>query len=324
LDALDELWKPKWIDNLRIAIREFIDDYPRVKVIITSRPDALTPAWRNLGMVVSMADLRDDQVANFLASNLAEDDFSAAVRFRQDNDEIAALTRKPLYLAAFVKGIRPDFTEDAELHEPTVTAAEAPITLPPSLPAGSIGLAAFVQEHSPDFDAPGPEINLQQEQITDESPDLPDPTISRSSVLARMIERIWQHDQKHFREAKSTLSETEALDALMRLAAEVDGQNLFTYERARIRKRKYALNRFLSLGLLDQLPEGLTFPCRTLQYYMAAERLWRLWRLGKKRRFCKLVSSSDSFWRTVYEFFTEIAYEQLAEEHYKQCLASQG
>jgi len=67
LDAFDEM--EPWRQNVR-AIGSFLEEFPNLKVIVTSRPTALPPSWYTSYSVTSIAPLGGNDVYDYLAAHL--------------------------------------------------------------------------------------------------------------------------------------------------------------------------------------------------------------------------------------------------------------
>lgn len=324
MDGLDEMSK-KAIEAFYEALSEFREHYPRVKVIITTRPDAVDPGWERKGVVVKMNELDDEDIRSFLGIAIqgkdeqraeAETRRLQAIGMLERYSEIAHLVRTPLYLDAYARVFAPEPLPLAELPPP---ASMAPLALDPvpttrktiapeefirRIPNLSAEMGEGVSDSGSEVEASVDGAPLTEDEISDNHPSPPPPL---TQVLDRMLERIWDHDRKHFQEPKVSTSVSEPLLNLKQLAARVDGRDKFDAEECRkALKRVKWRERMLSLGLIETRNDWLLFPSRLLQSFLAADWLWHLWQRQKKHALRRLVSA-DPFWQKAHEFFRELA-----------------
>ncbi|MGQ9555973.1 MAG: RNA-binding domain-containing protein, partial [Anaerolineae bacterium] len=102
LDALDEMRVERWEDSVG-AIQDFFDEFPNVKVIVTTRPGA-APRWRRHCHKLVISPLTDELARGYLSAYLDEPD--TIYRFLSSDDELFALMRIPLMLRATVDYVR--------------------------------------------------------------------------------------------------------------------------------------------------------------------------------------------------------------------------
>lgn len=118
LDAFDEM--EPGARNAR-AIGEFLEEFPNLKVIVASRPNALPPTWFRQFAAVSIAQLSEVDVFNYLAADLKQPD--RAYEFVRQNAELFEVARVPLMLK-YVKEYWQGFEQQAIEHLEASTAED--------------------------------------------------------------------------------------------------------------------------------------------------------------------------------------------------------
>jgi hypothetical protein len=119
LDALDEMKVQGWEDSVG-AIQSFLAEFPNVKVIIATRPEA-APRWRRRCTSLTISSLIDEQIYGYLSAYL--DDPDTLYEFLSSDDELFALMGIPLMIRAAVEYRKPseerifDFEEGEYIEE---------------------------------------------------------------------------------------------------------------------------------------------------------------------------------------------------------------
>jgi hypothetical protein len=349
LDALDEM-DPTSIKHFCKALQRFNEEYPNVKVIVTSRHDALSLIWEEAGCVVHMGLLNEDAIENFLAGTLLgqdENEYNYAARLRQEDPGLRELTRVPL-LDAYVRSFSSDPLPEAEPKTRYSIRPTTPKTQVPSADLVSVDqiLTSEALENEPDSDSSAVELerdNSHDDSLPDGKTDKesslpwqsevnnqPEDEVylppSKSQILDRMLNQVWAHDLKHHVQAKDPLSAPDALERLKQLAAGVDGKKYFDKdwaERTLKKRAAHRLRRFLSLGVVEYVENEnlLTFSNQMFQAFMAAAYLQRLWRLEERYLISRVITDSNIFWEETLVFFSEMAFAEEAIRFVKQQLA---
>ena len=308
LDGLDEIRKKQDIQNFACCLRSFIDDYPRVKVILSSRPDAIDPNWRKDFDVVIIASLTDEDIFHHFSSFASQEDQDYAKQVLGDYPELFEVVRNPLYLKAFANVI---FDKQ---DEPIPVSPQPPrdITIQEP-PKGDLPRDVIIQYASNlEYDKP---LEEKSEKIdNDLDNDVITEHLSVAGIIERMLSMLLEHDSKNLYEPGQPSKIIEGLSKLKLLAAKVDGQGVFDYELAHKEMNKILINRYMSLGLIECVNTSLKFPHPLFQVYMAADHIWRLWRYKRKTLIAKLISQHDGFWLDVQKLFVQIAHENQAIE----------
>lgn len=324
LDGLDEMSK-KAIEGFYEALSTFRIEYPRVKVLITTRSDAVDPGWKRKGVVVRMSELDTESIRSYLSIAIqgngqqmvdAEERRAQALGMLGTNDELAQLVRTPLYLDAYARVFAPEPLPLAELPLPETVSPIVPV--PPV--QGEIAPEEFMEripelraEMSEGDSASYSEAEHSVEEASsndgEASDDHTSPPPPLTQVLDRMLERIWEHDRKHFQEPKDSTSASAPLLYLKHLAAKVDGRGRFDVEECRkvkVPKQANWLARMLSLGLIEGRGDWLFFSSRLLQSFLAADYLWHLWQ-AKNQRSLRRLMVANAFWHRACNLFRELA-----------------
>jgi len=93
LDAFDEM-EPRGT-NVK-PISGFLEEFPNLKIVVTSRPKALPPPWLNRYSAISIAPLSENDVYDYLAAHLEWPD--RAYEFIRQNAELYEVMCVPLML----------------------------------------------------------------------------------------------------------------------------------------------------------------------------------------------------------------------------------
>lgn len=86
-----------------------------IKVIITSRPEALPPQWQRTYSMLQIAPFSEDQILDYLRGNLESPE--EIYEFLYGETELFELMRVPLLLKKTVEIFQPDESTSAELEE---------------------------------------------------------------------------------------------------------------------------------------------------------------------------------------------------------------
>lgn len=125
LDALDEMKVGGWEDSVA-AIQTFLAEFPNVKVIIATRPEA-APRWRRRCTAVTISPLTDKQISGYLSAYL--DDPDTLYEFLSSDDELLALMRIPLMLQAAVEYWKPSEERIFDFEEGEYIEEEVPLSI---------------------------------------------------------------------------------------------------------------------------------------------------------------------------------------------------
>ena len=325
LDALDEMDR-SYINNFVIQLEEFQTSYPNIKVLITTRPDTVDPFWEQKGFVLSVRELSNDEIFSFLESTIqgdeSADDLIAAKQLLEKELELLKLVRTPLYLYAFANTFAKDPIPKSEIPDllQEENASEVKLKRPTAI-KGEFSKDdvlqklpeleySEIQPEEPDY---GEFVPLsERNQGQPDGNHIDDDPHSLSRVLKKMIDVVWQHDNKHFQEKKYGASTELPIIRLRKLAAKVDGINRCDLDNGQKQiGGKKVLGRFLSLGFLEMENSWLKFRSRVVQCYLAASHLDYILRsnANAEKEVKRLVSEPDSFWISVFSLYKEIAYD---------------
>ena len=120
LDGLDELWEQGKQQNFLSALRAFQRHYPKVKIILTTRPDINIPS--DLGKVIDVSPLSQDKILAYIGNYTAGDNYDEIVGFLKSEPELWGLCAIPAYLEAAVEVLADVYP--LHLEEPSLLETE--------------------------------------------------------------------------------------------------------------------------------------------------------------------------------------------------------
>ena len=100
LDGLDEISTHQKQETFLEALRDFLETYPGVKVILTTRPDTGVGTLKVIGEQVTIAPFRDEQIMLYLQNWAGAEDYEEFMTVLRSNPELWELCKTPAYLEA--------------------------------------------------------------------------------------------------------------------------------------------------------------------------------------------------------------------------------
>lgn len=293
MDGLDEIWNERSQRRFLSALHTFTSRFPRVKVILTTRPEAVAFDTNWLAArVTTMAPFNREMVLNYIASHLREE--LAQEAFAEIE---TALTTEPdlLYLCTFPACLEAAMQELANafpgplLDEAVTTNAQiealpAPennVTTSPEV-INDASLVSVSVPSVPVEDIVSRETSMPREAslednltTTTSEPETSGLGIRRERVVDSIYQRLWQREVE--RNLVQPHMATERWNLTGRLALEMDGHAKacdLDSARKRLRSRG-ALLWLLNLGVLDRVRDSknLSFRTETTKTYFAASYL---------------------------------------------------
>ncbi len=320
LDGLDEIRDKKSIRAFWCCLREFIDIYPKVKVIISSRPDAIDPIWRRDFDVVTIAMLTDEEILHHFDSIAYQEEKELASQVLKDCPELLQEIRNPLYLKAFANALFKEQDQRNPVSLQPIKEASIPEPKTGDLSPEAITQYTSNLEYDEPIDEPIKKKSKDNdlEQI-DEYPD----RFSCARIIKQMLDMILEHDRKNLYELGQPSEIKQGIERLKALAAKVDGQKKFDHTIANKQLTKKRVDRYLSLGLIEIADDSLSFPRRLFQVYMAADHVWCLWCARRKNMIINLIAQPNEFWLEVQRMFNQFAYDNEAIDFISQLVRSE-
>lgn len=135
LDGLDEICDTKNIGQFINALREFSERFPKVKVILTTRPGFTgLPDGTIPSKLIRIERLRREQIENYIGKclstssiDLQPEDVDELVQYLFSDKDLAELCALPIYLEAAVEELLSVRVPPLEVNEPATTEASEPI-----------------------------------------------------------------------------------------------------------------------------------------------------------------------------------------------------
>jgi len=125
LDGLDEISSQQKQKTFLEALRGFLETYPGVKVILTTRPDTGVDTLKAIGELVTIAPLKDEQIMLYLQNWADAEDYDEFVGALCSNPELWELCRTPAYLEAACQRLSGKPLTPLEPMVPPATSVEA-------------------------------------------------------------------------------------------------------------------------------------------------------------------------------------------------------
>ena len=101
-DGLDELWEVDQQRDFLKNLRAFRRQYPRLKIVLTTRPDMTIPL--DIGTIVEIAPLQREQIEAYLRGYLTHDeDVEEIFHLFEETPSLWRLCRIPLYLRSILR-----------------------------------------------------------------------------------------------------------------------------------------------------------------------------------------------------------------------------
>jgi len=285
LDGLDEIWSDQQQRAFLGALRAFLTRFPRVKVILTTRPEAVCrdEAWLE-AQTVHMAPLSREMVLNYIDSQLKEESsgeyHQEIVSVLSSNDDLWHLCSFPVCLEAAMKELAdvhpeplPEVTAQAgtAIEPSEVTREEVSSSAEPSAEAIQIPEPVLAEDLMP-----AESLDLKTSEPSRDEEEPPPPPIRPELVLDGMYRRLREREQK--RDLLPARHVEKWWDRAGKLALKLDGHSGHCdFDMARKTLGSWqGLNWLLNLGVLDRLTErqALTYRTEATKVYFAASYLW--------------------------------------------------
>ncbi len=104
LDGLDEIWNEEGQRGFLDSLRMLLDRFPRVKVVLTTRPSAVLPEWTKwAAQVVEVAPLSETEIRSYLTTVTDMDAANSALSTLRGHPDLWKLCSRPSYLAAAMR-----------------------------------------------------------------------------------------------------------------------------------------------------------------------------------------------------------------------------
>jgi hypothetical protein len=119
LDGLDEIWEDDSQARFLSTMRSFTDRFPRVKIILTTRPTMTGLEWEGWpGKAVEIAPLSSEQITKYIANFVDSEQYDEVIKALQSESDLWQLCSIPAYLEAAIEelaGVYPVPLEDIQL-----------------------------------------------------------------------------------------------------------------------------------------------------------------------------------------------------------------
>ncbi|MCS7222136.1 MAG: NACHT domain-containing protein [Anaerolineae bacterium] len=322
LDGLDELWAEERIREFLEILRTFSRRYPRVKILLTTRPvitvpDDLRCAW--------IAPLSLEQMLTYLRAFVTETNESIYQQLEKEisdhESEIRKICTVPLYLESLASLMAPEALQIDPLSMPTFAGSQRAegfirrLKLSKTQLLHRLSLMLSKLKRSLLFQTlpqleptqwKKTQAEMAQIEALGEVNDSEEtgPSLTLGWVLDRMIRRVW--DREASRRAVERAKLHRWWRATGKLSLEMDGHKCFMEDV--IAQGFYSSEQgiwyVLNLAILSSSEKGISFSHRVFQHYFGAaylredDSLFVYW----KRR-CK-----PDFWQSVLTILNQIQY----------------
>jgi hypothetical protein len=313
-DGLDELWEKSKVNNFLKALKALRRRYPRLKILLSTRPVFSIPDISNM-RVVEIAPLSEGQIKQYLQTfiNESNEPIYQQLEIGFSNPEadlypLKDICSTPLYLEGLVSVINPS-ASIAEIYLETFTLDEArQFSAPTAFSGGGIPKPLPIEEFQMlEGDSPiegsveAGEAIAHNEEKGQQEEDFPPLTLGW--VLARILGIVWEREMA--RRSIERIKSDRWWRATGELSLWIDGHRPFAKEN---KARKYyssqeGLTWVLNLGILRSTKEGICFSHLPVQHYFGAEYL-RIdpESISKWNRHC-----TPEFWQAVEKMLNEIS-----------------
>ncbi len=276
LDGLDEIRTQEQQSVFIEALRSFLETYPRVKLILTTRPDASTDTLRAFGDIVTIAPLDVTQVTLYLNSWLDKTPIRVWQPIQQAwvestvldefihffihlDPELQELSRKPAYLEAAVRKMIEMVKLSVLGRAKTGVIAQTTDVQAPSRSAGIHAKSSIPKASDEDLALHAP--------MTEDAPEFR--VFEVGEILDRMYRDLWLREKA--RHSQFGAYETVWWEKTGKLALVMDGDKTHVREtRARETLGPTGLRHLLSLGILERIYGRVNFNTDLTKAYFAA------------------------------------------------------
>lgn len=268
LDGLDEIRTANQQDIFIESLRGFLETYPGVKIILTTRPDTGVDILRAWGGFVTIASFNDTQIEFYLQNMVNSEEYEEFVEFLHSENELWELCRIPAYLEAACQ--RLPVVHFIPLEPIAESQQEMLLELDHSKDTmQSVSLFTLPRVEDTVLELENPVTDVEE----DRSDLIPEGEVSRplqiTEILYEMYDYLWRREGK--RRTEFDRNETDWWLTLGKLAIKMDGRQLDILETdARKMLGKTALRHILSLGILKRSARLICFNTELTKAYFAA------------------------------------------------------
>lgn len=274
LDGLDEIWSTAGHRHFLEGLQAFLEKYPRVKVILTTRPDVDQGFLKTKGDVVGIAPLTPEQVLRYIQNFPGAEDperNSEVEEFLSSDPELLTLCQAPAYLEAAVRvlvGAYPQPLEESRLAKPEVKEP-TPESQQKTTHTVVLETIPIVDVEALTVEEPIETRGSRDEQDEQKEVVLP---ISLGALLEQVYQRLWEREQSRHSHTPDRWAMWKERTA--NLALKMDGakEKISYKEACRHIQSQEAILHLLSLGVFKRdTPETwIGFATRLTKLYFAA------------------------------------------------------
>lgn len=324
-DGLDEIWSDTGQRNFLGALRRFLHRFPRVKVILSTRPESVQQDWQQWSgaTLTEMASMTKEMVVSYVSSKIqtekAQEWVEEIVQALSVEGDLWHLCSFPVCLEAAMQELADVYPSSLEsepkseplservdnsvLHEDSEVAV--PLNEQPPL-SGAIEVDDLIST-SADPTVPG--------NIEDQDDDNVFPEIRSGRVLHGLYLRLWKREACR-REVLATQAE-KWWEATGKLALKTDGRiPAFVRDEAHSALgSEKAIFWLLNLGILDRVPQPglLAYRTELTKVYFAANYIE--YRLNNRRTlelFNKTTTDFRERMRSILEAISTVDLSQFS------------
>lgn len=270
-DGLDEIWNDVGQRNFLGALRHFLDRFPRLKVVLTTRPESVAQDWEQWPgtVLVRMAPMTQEMIRNYVSSQIVDE--KAVERVQEIVDSLSAspdlwhLCSFPVCLEAAMKELADVYPQPLE----DKTAEAKPVQVEGDVDTGVIETAntSAVEPVLPNM------VDVSDLVVTEADPHLVNttdqpneeilPPIRPGRVVHGLYVRLWEREIN--RRAIRRAQTDSWWAGTGKLAIETDGQTpRFLWDDAkRALGSAPAVFWLLNLGIIDRTSQSGTLAYRT-------------------------------------------------------------
>lgn len=280
-DGFDEIWSEDGQRNFLSVLRAMLAEYPRLKIVISTRPEAVSTEWSGWSQMMEgeIAPLSNQQIVNYVNSNLPPDAIEDVLEAFDREPEMWQVCSYPVYLEAameeFAGGV-PTSVEPLELPTSDKTSGSVGIALD-SVPRtegeedddalpGAISIADLVLD-----DPVSDEADLASAANSDV--DVPDIRVRIPVVFDRIYPRLWERETRRCEVPKRKTD--EYWDQAGKLALTTDGHRPVFNRNYAIRhlESEKPLHWLVNMAVLSRATQGrgYRFVAKLTQLYFAAD-----------------------------------------------------
>ncbi len=268
LDGLDEIRTQQGQEIFLECLRDFLETYSSVKVILTTRPDAGVGTLRGIGEQITIAAFSDEQVTLYLQNWAESEEFDEFVAILRSDPELWELCKTPAFLEAACK--RLSGKQTTSLEPILVPEPQSEVIYQPS----SDNAVTETSIEVPKADERELVLNDSITDTKDEKTEITEEEAPRSlrigEVLYEMYAYLWQREYGRcagFRPDKAA----SWWEKIGLVAIKMDGGQLAIRTTGAQRELGSAgLHHILSLGILKRTNTLICFNTELTKAYFAA------------------------------------------------------